>query len=325
MNTVKWGIIGCGDVTEKKSGPAFNKIEGSELVAVMRRDAERAADYATRHKVGKWYNDADKMMDEAGLNAVSIATPPSSHAAYAINALQRGLNVYVEKPVTRNAAEAREIAEAVKKTGGKLTVAHYRRRVPMFLHVKELLDKKVIGEVRTVQIRMWQNSRPELVADVRHQWRLDPEQSGGGYFHDLAPHQLDLMLYYFGEPATYHGYSLNQSKLYQADDHVCGQIVFKNKVVVNGSWCFNVAESEIADSCEIIGTKGKITFPFFGTQVSWHNETEQQIVNFEHPQHIQQPMIERIVAYFKGEQPNPCSIEEAIVLMDIMDAFCTSV
>lgn len=138
MNTVKWGIIGCGDVTEKKSGPAFNKIEGSELVAVMRRDAERAADYATRHKVGKWYNDADKMMDEAGLNAVSIATPPSSHAAYAINALQRGLNVYVEKPVTRNAAEAREIAEAVKKTGGKLTVAHYRRRVPMFLHVKEL-------------------------------------------------------------------------------------------------------------------------------------------------------------------------------------------
>ncbi|GAB3907518.1 Gfo/Idh/MocA family protein [Mucilaginibacter boryungensis] len=323
MAGINWGIIGCGDVTELKSGPAFNKIASSKLVAVMRRDAEKAADYAVRHKVGKWYNDAGKLMDDEEINAVYIATPPASHAPYAIDALRRGLNVYVEKPVTRTAAEARAIADAVKQSGAKLTVAHYRRAVPMFLYVKDLLNRQVIGDIRTVQIRMWQSSRPELIADVRHQWRLDPDLSGGGYFHDLAPHQLDLMLYYFGEPQAYHGYALNQSQQNKADDHVCGQIVFKNKVVVNGSWCFNVTEKEIVDSCEIVGSKGKITFPFFGKTVSWYNNTDNQTITFEHPQHIQQPHITNIVSYFNGGQSNPCSIEEAIVLMDIMDAFCT--
>lgn len=321
MSDINWGIIGCGDVTEIKSGPAFNKVAGSNLIAVMRRDAAKAADYAKRHNVGKWYSDAGQLLNDASLNAIYIATPPSSHLSYALDALKKGFNVYVEKPVTRNATEAQQMADAVKQSGLKLTVAHYRRAVPMFLHVKSLLDNNAIGDVRTVQIRMWQSRKPKLVADVETNWRVLPEFSGGGYFHDLAPHQLDLMLFYFGEPEYYKGFSLNQSHATSADDHVCGQILFKNNVVVNGSWCFNVAESETTDTCEIIGTKGKITFPFFGKYVTLKNETEEKTIEFTHPQHIQQPMIEKIVAYFKGEGPNPCSIDEAIVLMKIMDSF----
>lgn len=322
MNTINWGIIGCGDVTEKKSGPAFNKVAGSSLVAVMRRDAEKAADYAHRHGVSKWHSDANELMDDPELNAIYIATPPSSHMDYAVDALNKGFNVYVEKPVTRNAAEARKIAEAVRNNPNqKLTVAHYRRAVPMFLKVKQLLEEEIIGEVRTVQIRMWQARKPALTANITRNWRVEPELSGGGYFHDLAPHQLDLMLYYFGAPEYYNGFSLNQSGNTLADDHVCGQILFKNKVVVNGSWCFSVAENQTIDSCEIVGTKGKITFPFFGNYVSWKTDEAEQVQTFVHPEHIQQPMIEKIVAYFKDEGPNPCSIDEAIVLMDIMDAF----
>jgi predicted dehydrogenase len=321
MATINWGIIGCGDVTEKKSGPAFKKIADSDLIAVMRRDAAKAADYASRHGVSKWYNDADIMMSDADINAIYIATPPSSHLDYALSALQKGFNVYVEKPVTRNAAEARAMADAVRQANSKLTVAHYRRAVPMFLAVKKLLDEQKIGDVRTVQIRMWQSRKPKLIADVETNWRVLPEFSGGGYFHDLAPHQLDLMLFYFGEPEKYHGFSLNQSASTPADDHVCGEILFKNKVVVNGSWCFNVAENVATDTCEIIGTKGKITFPFFGNYINWKTDTEDETVTFQHPQHIQQPMIEKIVAYFKNEGPNPCSIDEAVVLMDILDAF----
>ena len=321
MDTIKWGIIGCGNVTEVKSGPAFNKIADSRLVAVMRREAEKAADYARRHGVGKWYADADALMNDAEINAIYIATPPSSHLSYAVAALERGLNVYVEKPVTLNAAEAQQMADAVKQSSARLTVAHYRRGVPMFLHIKELLDTGIIGEIRTVQIRMWKTNKPDLVANVADNWRVQPNLSGGGYFHDLAPHQLDLMLFYFGEPEYYHGYSLNQSGLTPADDHVGGFILFKNQVAVNGSWCFNVAESEAIDECTIIGTKGRITFPFFGNTVYWKNENEEQTVTFQHPQHIQQPMIEKIVKYFKNEGPNPCSIEEAVVLMKIMDAF----
>jgi predicted dehydrogenase len=321
MNNINWGIIGCGNVTEKKSGQAYNKIPNSKLVAVMRRNAAKAADYASRHQVGKWYDDADKLLNDAEVNAVSIATPPAFHLEYAIAALKKGLYVYVEKPVTLNSQEAQAMANAVKEYSGKLTVAHYRRALPMFLYVKDLLAKNTIGDIRTVQIRMWKSLRPDLIANSETNWRVLPEFSGGGYFHDLAPHQLDLMLYYFGEPEKYHGFSLNQSKVNPADDHVCGQILFKNQVVVNGSWCFNVAESETVDSCEIIGTKGKITFPFFGTFVNWKNEEDEQTINFTHPEHIQQPMITKIVDYFRGEGPNPCPIEEAVTLMKVMDAF----
>jgi predicted dehydrogenase len=319
---INWGIIGCGDVTERKSGPAFNKVDNSQLLAVMRRDAEKAADYARRHGVANWYNNAGELFAQPGLNAVYIATPPDSHADYAIDALEKDFNVYVEKPVTRNAAEARRIAEALKlHPAQKLTVAHYRRAVPMFLKVKEMLESKLAGDVRTVQIRMWQSRKPALIAQTEANWRVQPEISGGGYFHDLAPHQLDLMLYYFGEPERYHGFSLNQSNTTPADDHVCGEILFKNGTVVNGSWCFNVAENQTTDTCEIVGTKGKITFPFFGNFITYKTDSEEQTLNFTHPEHIQQPMIEKIVAYFIGEGPNPCPIEEAITLMDIMDAF----
>jgi predicted dehydrogenase len=321
-SNINWGIIGCGDVTEKKSGPAFSKVSGSCLVGVMRRDAGKAADYAQRHHVANWYGDASELMNNKNINAIYIATPPASHMDYAIEALSKGFNVYVEKPVTRNADEARKIAAAVKQhPNQKLTVAHYRRAVPMFLKVKELLESKLIGEIRTVQIRMWQSRKPALIAKVEENWRVQPELSGGGYFHDLAPHQLDLMLYYFGKPEYYSGFSLNQSGNTPADDHVCGQILFKNKVVVNGSWCFNVADNQTTDTCEIVGTKGRITFPFFGDYISWKTEDDEQNLKFTHPQHIQQPMIEKIVAYFNNEGPNPCSIDEAITLMDIMDAF----
>lgn len=322
MADINWGIIGCGDVTEVKSGPAFNKIPGSRLIAVMRRNVAKAADYAQRHNVGKWYADAAELMNDPEINAIYIATPPASHLAYALSALQKGFNVYVEKPVTLNAAEAQQMADAVKQSNGRLTVAHYRRAQPMFLFIKDMLDKNVIGDVRTVQIKLWQSAKPALVANTTDNWRVQPELSGGGYFHDLAPHQLDLMLYFFGDPEYYNGYALNQSGIYAADDQVAGHIVFKNKVTVNGSWCFNVAESEAIERCEIIGSKGSISFSFFsGYQVNWKIGNENKSMAFTPLQHVQQPMIEKIVDYFNDKGPNPCSINEAVVLMKIMDAF----
>lgn len=321
MKQIRWGIIGCGDVTERKSGPAFSKVNNSKLIAVMRRDAAKAADYAHRHQVEQWYSDAEKMMDDAGLDAVYIATPPAQHLEYALRGLERGFNVYVEKPVTRNAAEARQLAEAVSKSDQKLTVAHYRRALPMFLHVKKLLQEKAVGDIRTVQIRMWKSANAEMIAKTDTNWRVHPELSGGGYFHDLAPHQLDLMLHWFGQPKAYNGYSLNQSESYPADDHVTGTILFENGVVVNGSWSFNVAQNQITDSCEIVGTEGKIMFPFFGNTVTVTNAKGSETLTFEHPQHIQQPMIQKIVNYFNDEEQNPCPIEEAVTLMEIIDAF----
>ena len=98
---VRWGIIGCGNVTEVKSGPAFQNAEGSALVAVMRRHGELAADYARRHGVSRFYDDADRLVSDPEVDAVYVATPPGSHLEHALRACRAGKPAYVEKPMAR--------------------------------------------------------------------------------------------------------------------------------------------------------------------------------------------------------------------------------
>lgn len=316
---IRWGIIGCGDVTEKKSGPAFNKVSNSSLVAVMRRDAEKAKDYAIRHNVPKWYHDADLLINDPEINAIYIATPPLQHEDYAIKAMAAGKSVYVEKPITLNTAAAIRMKEASEKYNVKLSVAHYRRAQPMFLKVKSLLDNAAIGTVKVIQLKMLQSENTSLIAGTAVNWRLDPAVSGGGLFHDLAPHQLDLMVHFFGEPLESSGLSLNQGNKYGVDDVVTGHIRFRNDIVFSGLWCFSV--SEHADSCEIIGTDGKISFPMFGNKLTLRKNNDDEEFIFDPLLHVQQPMIDKVVKYFLGKGPNPCDANQAIQSMKLMDSF----
>ncbi len=321
MNKIKWGIIGCGDVTEVKSGPAFNKIANSQLVAVMRRDAAKAADYAKRHGVPKWYSNASDLINDPEVNAIYIASPPLQHEEYTIAALATGKPVYVEKPMALNSAAAQRMAEASLKYGVKLVVAHYRRAQPLFLKIKSLLAEKAIGDVRFVDLKMLQPAASDIIANSEENWRINPAISGGGLFHDLAPHQLDLMLYYFGEAVSFQGLASKKDAAAPVADLVTGHIEFENNVVFNGLWCFSTPKSEQADSCEIVGSKGKITFSVFGQYIKVNVEGKEELLNFEPLQHVEQPMIEQVVAYFRGEGENPCSAEEALKTMKIMDAF----
>lgn len=322
MNEIRWGIIGCGDVTEKKSGPAFNKVANSTLVAVMRRNAAKAADYAKRHGVPKWYADAQQLIDDPEINAVYIATPPSSHREYALAALQAGKHVYVEKPMALSASQCREMVEAAKQYPTKLTVAHYRRQVPIFKKIKELIVSGSIGDIRFADLKMLQPAKPALVAQTEESWRTNPAISGGGLFHDLAPHQLDLMLYYFGDAKNFCGIGCNSEKSNSADDTVSGQILFEDGIVFNGLWCFNVPENEALDVCTIIGSKGKIAFAVFGNYIEITRDGATQKLEFQMPEHIQQPMIEQVVQYFLGNGENPCEGEIGVRVMEIMDRFC---
>ena len=321
MQKIKWGIIGCGDVTEKKSGPAFNKVADSELVAVMRRDAAKAQDYAKRHNVPKWFSNADELINDPEVNAVYIATPPLQHEDYALRAMAAGKPVYIEKPVSLSAASAKRMLEASEKYQQKASVAHYRRQQPVFLKVKELLETKVIGDVRLVDLKMLQPPKSNLIANSEENWRIDPAISGGGLFHDLAPHQLDLMVYFFGTIKEASGFGLNQGGFYQADDLVTGNILFENNVAFTGMWCFTVPQSEQQDVCTIIGSEGKISFPVFASEITLTKNGSEEKITFEPLEHVQQPMITKVTQYFLGEGSNPCSIQDAIFSMELMDAF----
>ncbi len=321
---IKWGIIGVGDVTEVKSGPAFQKVPGSQLVAVMRRNEDKVKDYAARHGVASWYTDAMQLINDPQVNAIYVATPPDSHAFYAKAALEAGKPVYLEKPMTRNAAEARELAEVVQQTGGKLTVAHYRRQQPYFRKVQQLLASH-IGVPRLASLQYWKNPLPEDVMNTaKMKWRFDPEQSGGGLFHDIAPHQVDLLYHFFGEPLLSSGISANQGGLYGADDVVAGQMHFQHGLVFSGLWAFNVSEDR--DLCEVIGSEGIVRFSFFDfTPIELENSQGKQRFAFDLLPHVQQPMIEAVVRYFRGEGENPCSVQEGVRVMEIMESFISHI
>lgn len=324
MSEIKWGIIGCGDVTEVKSGPAFNKVPNSSLVAVMRRDAEKAKNYALRHQVPRWYDQAEALLDDPEVNAIYVATPPSSHEEYAIEALRRGKPVYVEKPMSVDASSCIRMANTAKETGTKLTVAHYRRAVPVFKKIKDLIDSNLIGEVKFADMRFFQPALPELMRMPENNWRINSQISGGGIFHDLAPHLLDLMYFYFGPFKHAYGSSHNQAGFYPADDIVSGQIIFNSGVIFNGLWCFSVPESEARDECIIVGSRGKIVFSVFGHTCTLVRDGETEIFEFKAPQHIQQPMIQEVTNYFLNKGLNPCPAEEAVDVMRVMDIFTSN-
>jgi len=315
MHTINWGIIGCGDVTELKSGPAFNKVPNSKLVAVMRRDAEKAKAYARRHHVPRWYDDASLLINDPEVNAIYVATPPDKHEAYTIVALHAGKPVYVEKPMALNYASASNMSHVAKKLNIKLTVAHYRREQPLYKKIKQLLLDKVIGEVRLARLEFYKPamSKAEL-ALPKNAWRVDPAIAGGGLFHDLAPHQLDMMYHFFGAAESINGISTNQAGNYNANDMVAGNVLFKNGIAFSGAWCFNAAEE--SDHCEIIGSAGKIKFSFFsGNTIELITGDTSTSFSFEPLEHVQQPMIEKTVQYFLNEAPNPCSAEEGAEVM----------
>ncbi|MCM3441874.1 Gfo/Idh/MocA family oxidoreductase [Metabacillus halosaccharovorans] len=296
---VRWGMIGCGNVTEVKSGPAFQKIKNSELVAVMRRTGELAEDYAKRHHVSKWYDDADALINDPNVDAVYIATPPGSHKEYTLKAAKAGKPVYVEKPMALNWAECNDMIVACKEARVPLYVAYYRRAQPRFIKIRELVESKIIGDIRFVSTTQYQKAREDVMNPENLPWRVQPELSGGGLFFDLASHTLDILDFLLGPIKEANGIASNQAGLYRAEDIVTGTYQFESGIHGIGSWCFSAFEN--VDVNEIIGSKGKITFSTFGDDpVILTTADGKKEWSFERPQHVHQPLLETIVDELTG-------------------------
>ncbi|WP_299583957.1 Gfo/Idh/MocA family oxidoreductase [uncultured Sunxiuqinia sp.] len=302
FDQINWGIIGCGNVTEVKSGPAFQKAEHSSLVAVMRRDKEKAADYAKRHGVPKWYHQADGLINDPEVNAIYIATPPDTHAQYAIQAMRAGKPVYVEKPMALNHAECQQMIEVSKETGMPLFVAYYRRTLPAFLKMKELVESGVIGKPISVSITLVKGASEQDKNTSNDNWRVDPKAAGAGYFFDLASHQLDYLDFLFGPITRVAGTAVNRSGLYRAEDTVVASFAMESGVVGNGLWSFVADESATKDDLEIIGTKGKINLPSFQhTDLKLTTAKGTLSFSFQNPENISYNLVDQVVQSLRGE------------------------
>ena len=277
MKNVNWGFIGCGEVTEKKSGPAFNEVPGSHVVAVMSRSIEKARSYAERHGIPKWYSDPLSLIEDPDVNAIYIATPPSSHATFAIMAMRAGKPVYIEKPLAASYED-------------------------YFQKVKKIINDGTIGTISNVQIRFSVPPRDlDYQSNQNLPWRLQPDISGGGYFYDLAPHQLDILQNIFGVITRAHGYCANRANLYNAEDNISACFLFENGVPGSGSWCFVGHQSAKEDKVEVIGDKGMLSFSIYNYDpiylVTSEGATNIVVPN---PPYVQLPIIKSVIEDLQG-------------------------
>ncbi len=316
---INWGIIGCGKVTELKSGPAFNKIKDSKLIAVMRRDASLAEDYARRHNVPKFYSKASDLINDSDINAVYIATPPGSHAEYAIEAIKARKPVYIEKPMARNYTECLKINKEAEKYRVPVFVAYYRRALPGFLRVKDMIDSGAIGKVLSVMIQLFKFPSADEKAG-KLPWRVEPEISGGGHFFDLASHQLDYLDFLFGPVQSVKSIVVNQAGLYKAEDFVSAVFMFCNNIIGTGIWSFSVSQDSSRDIIEIIGDKGSVKFSAFSyVPIVLTNESGRQEFINEHPENVQYYLIEKIVRSLNGQGASPSTGLTAARTSKVMD------
>ncbi len=310
-----WGIIGCGDVTEVKSGPALQRAKNSSLVAVMRRQGHLAQDYARRHNVPRWYDDGQALINDPEVNAVYIATPPAFHKEYTLLAARAKKPVYVEKPMALNFAECQEMIQACQKESVPLFVAYYRRALPRFLKIRQLLAEGAIGQVRAVTTRYF---RRPLAVNNELPWRVQPALSGGGLLLDVGSHTLDILDFLLGPIEQASGLATNQAGLYSAEDMVSARFLFPNGVHGTGLWCF--AAGFDFDENEIIGSAGKITFSTFADEpVLLENTSGRTEFPLKNPRHIQQPLIQTIVDELNGQGQCPSSGISAARTSQIMD------
>ncbi len=325
MNSLKqinWGFIGCGEVTEKKSGPAFSLVEGSNVVAVMSRDKEKAESYATRHNIPKFYTDAQALVADPDVNAVYIATPPSSHATFAIMAMRAGKPVYVEKPLAQSYDDCLRVNRIAEQTGVPCFVAYYRRFLPYFEKVKELAFSGIIGKLLSVQVRLAVPPRElDYNQTVNIPWRLQPDiAGGGGYFYDLASHQLDLLQSMFGIIIDAEGYACNMAGLYKVEDTFNACFKFDTGLTGAASWCFVAHDSSRTDKIEVFGSKGMISFSVFDYKpivVVSEKGTEEICVT--NPTHVQLPLIKKVVEHLQGVSVCECDSVSSTPTNWVMD------
>lgn len=321
MKQINWGFIGCGEVTEKKSGPAFNEVEGSQVVAVMSRSENKARSYAERHHVRKWYTDASELIEDPDVNAVYIATPPSSHATFAIMAMRAGKPCYIEKPLAASYNDCIRINRISEQTGVPCFVAYYRRYLPYFQKVKEIIKSGTIGNVVNVQVRFSVPPRDlDFQSGKEMPWRLQPDIAGGGYFYDLAPHQIDLLQNLFGVITRAHGYPANRAHLYQAEDTLSACFFFESGIPGSGSWCFVGHESAKEDCIEVIGEKGSLSFSVFTYQpIEVITSEGKNSITVPNPPYVQLPLIKSVIEHLQGIGKCDCTSVSATAVNWVLD------
>ncbi len=318
LDKVVWGMVGCGVVTEKKSGPGLYKSEHSELKAVFDIDYEHACDYAKRHNVPVVYKTIEEMLADPEINAVYLPTPPQFHKDYSIQCLEAGKIPYTEKPMALCYEDCLEMMAKAKEVNLPMYVAFYRRGMSKYLKIKEIVDSGQLGKINFVHLRQFMKPEPCDMDRDNLPWRLKPEATGGGKFLDMVTHVLDVVEYLFGKICDVSGMAENYGGLYEVEDTVNAIFKTESGVMGNGIWCYVADHDE--EEMLIVGSKGRIsTTGLFYGPIKVTIDGLEEVIDYDEPEHVAQPYIQTIVNELTGRGTCPGDLESAANTIKVVD------
>jgi 1,5-anhydro-D-fructose reductase (1,5-anhydro-D-mannitol-forming) len=190
-----WALVGTGRIASERILPAINDFVGNELVAVVSRDAGRAASFAGQFRARTAYTSYEQMLRDPAVSVVAIHTPNSLHADQAVAAARAGKHVFCDKPMATNSRDAERIVAECERAGVKLGINFHNRFMPCFIDCRRIIASGEIGEVLQIQIE----ASPGMRADERlGTWRLDPALAGLGTTMSIGVHIFDILRYLLG-------------------------------------------------------------------------------------------------------------------------------
>ena len=191
---VKAGIVGFGMSAQVFHAPFLSTLPGYELAAFVER---RQAASRQRYPHTKLYRSLEELLADSDIDLVVITTPNDTHFTYAMQALEAGKHVVLEKPFANSSAEAMALVQAAQQSKGVLSVYHNRRYVSDFLTIEQIVAQHLLGQVHEYECH-FDRYRPEAKPQA---WREEP-LPGSGILYDLGSHLIDQALYLFGLPKS---------------------------------------------------------------------------------------------------------------------------
>lgn len=321
-NIIRWGVIGLGKVTELKSVPAYLKTEGFRISAVMARQLSKAKNFANKHQIPLYFDNADTLIQHPEVDAIYIATPPDSHLHYALKVAQAGKPCCIEKPLATHYQAALQINQAFEQAKQPLFVAYYRRSLPRFAQIQQWLTQQEIGQVRQINWLLTKTPSPlDLSGDDN--WRTDATIAPGGYFDDLASHGLNLFCQWFGNIENVNAIADNQMGLYTAKDAISASWQHQSGVIGSGVWNFGCDRRD--DKVEIFGEKGKISFSVFADNpIQLSNERGELNMVIDNPENIQLYHCKNMQRHLTGQLTHPSMGTDAVHTNFVLEQMITS-
>jgi predicted dehydrogenase len=289
MKKVRFGLIGCGDISRKRVAPALRDSDSCELISVARKQAELAESFAKEFCAQRWYADWRELVADKEIDAVYIASPVYLHAEQTIAAAEAGKHVLCEKPMAMNVAECDQMIAACESNDVKLGVAYYRHFYPVVRRVKEIIDSDEIGTPVVAQVNAFEWFSPEK-SHPRY-WLIEKEKSGGGPMFDFGCHRVEVLLDLFGKVESVKAATSNSFFKRGVEDVASAILQFEEGTTATLMVAHSAREPQ--DTLHVFGSRGSIHVDVLnGGELRVESNLGERRESLPCAKNIHQPLIE---------------------------------